>query len=93
MLFWYRSISLQIGEYRSLSLFPPRSSHTLLFFFSCSCNGLHNHDAEYGYIDVNITFGKPLLDPIYVLYEMVFPKVVINDKTSGTVIVEDIGVS
>lgn len=47
------------------------------------CNSLHTHDAEYGYIDVDISFAMPLSEPIYVLYELVFPKVVVNDKENN----------
>ena len=54
------------------------------------CNGLHTHNAEYGYIDLNIEFYVPLSEPIYVLYEMVFPKVVINDKLTNTVMSLDV---
>jgi hypothetical protein len=54
------------------------------------CNGLHNHNAEYGYIDLAISFTYPLRESIYVLYELVFPKVVINSKLTGTVAVLDI---
>lgn len=54
------------------------------------CNGVHEHDAEYGYIDVEIMFGEATPEPIYLLYEMVFPKVVVNDKRAGTVTVVDI---
>ena len=54
------------------------------------CNGLHNHDAQVGYIDLNIEFSFPLSESIYVLTEMVFPKVVVNDKASGTLAVLDI---
>ena len=51
------------------------------------CNGLHNHEGEAGFIDVQLKFSVPLPEPIYVLYEMVFNKVVLNDKQSGDVIV------
>lgn len=55
------------------------------------CNGLHNHDADYGFIDVSLRFADAgLRDPIYVLYEMVFNKVVINDKLTSNVIVLDV---
>ena len=54
------------------------------------CNGLHFHDANYGYIDVELDFSRPLNQPIYVYYEMVFPKVVVNDKLSGQVVVLDV---
>ncbi len=54
------------------------------------CNGLHFHQAEYGYIDVNIQFSQPLNEPIYVLYHKATPKVVINDKLTNHLTVLDI---
>lgn len=54
------------------------------------CNGLHNHDAEYGFIDLALEFSQPLPHPIYVLYEMVFNKVVVNDKLTNSVTVLDV---
>ena len=55
------------------------------------CNGLHNHEADYGFIDLDIKFNMPLHQPIYVLYELVFPKIIINDKMSGEVDIVDVG--
>jgi hypothetical protein len=49
------------------------------------CNGLHTHNAEYGYIDLNLDFARHLPDPVCVLYELVFPKVLINDKVNSVV--------
>ena len=51
------------------------------------CNGLHNHRGELGYIDLNIQFSLELNEPIYVIYELVFPKVIINDKMVNEVAV------
>ena len=56
------------------------------------CNGLHNHNAELGHIDVNLVWGTPLRMPITILYELVFNKVLINDKSTGTVAVVDVAV-
>jgi hypothetical protein len=53
------------------------------------CNGLHNHNAEYGFIDLELSFDHPLNEAIYVVYEMVFPKVVINDKSTNTLTILD----
>lgn len=47
------------------------------------CNGLHNHNAVMGSIDVELIFAYPLPTPIYVLYEKVFPKLMLNDRGSG----------
>ncbi len=54
------------------------------------CNMRHLHQAWYGFMDATIKFSRPLPEPIYVLYEKVFPKVVINDKLSNTLTVLDI---
>ena len=54
------------------------------------CNGLHNHNAELGYIDLDITWRTPLMEPVTVWYMMVFNKVVINDKFTSQVMVLDI---
>ena len=57
------------------------------------CNGLHNHESEYGFIDLEVHFARELWEPIYILYETVFPKMIINDKMSGEVDVIDVGSS
>ena len=54
------------------------------------CNGRHTHNAEFGFIDVYLDFEEPLPVSITVLYELMFNKVLINDKTTGTVAVVDI---
>ena len=54
------------------------------------CNMRHLHQAHYGFMDVTIEYSRPLSEPIYVLYEKVFPKVVVNDKLSNTLSVLDV---
>jgi hypothetical protein len=54
------------------------------------CNGLHNHNANYGYIDMHISFDRPLDRSIFVYYELVFPKVVVNNKVTNTVAIFDV---
>ena len=54
------------------------------------CNGAHTHNAELGYIDVNYTWAYPLPEPITILYEMTFNKVLLNDKAGGTLTVLDV---
>lgn len=54
------------------------------------CNGLHNHEPDYGYIDLQLEFALPLNEPIYVLYEKVFNRVVINDKLNNAVTFLDV---
>ena len=54
------------------------------------CNMRHLHQAHYGFMDVTIEYSRPLNEPIYVLYEKVFPKVVVNDKLSNTLSVLDV---
>lgn len=49
------------------------------------CNSLHNHMSEEGYIDLEIKFGTPLAEPIYVFYYMSFPKMIVNDSEGGKV--------
>lgn len=56
------------------------------------CNFKHNHDATTGFIDLEMTFARPLEEPIYLHYELVFPKVVINDKPSATLTIVDVAV-
>ena len=56
------------------------------------CNFEHNHDAQQGYIDVEITFASALIEPIYLHYELVFPKVVINDKGNQSLTIVDVAV-
>ncbi len=54
------------------------------------CNGLHNHNAEVGYIDVEINWARPTNMSITVLALLVFNKVLINDKNTSTVAFLDI---
>ena len=56
------------------------------------CNGVHNHNAELGHIDVNFVWDEPLPEPVTILYELVFNKVLINDKSTNTVSVVDVAV-
>ncbi len=54
------------------------------------CNMRHLHNANYGYVDCTIEFARVLPEPIYVLFEKVIPKVVVNDKLSNSLSVLDI---
>ena len=55
------------------------------------CNGAHVHNAELGYIDVNFTWGgMGLEEPITILYELMFNKLMINDKGAGQLTFVDI---
>ena len=56
------------------------------------CNNAHEHQAELGYIDLNISWARELPTPITILYELVYTKVLVNDKTSGSVAVLDVAV-
>jgi hypothetical protein len=56
------------------------------------CSGAHQHNAEFGYIDVQMAFEDALEHSVTVLYELVYNKVLMNDKTMGTVQVVDIAV-
>lgn len=83
------------GERGNLISFPAFQSGCFLLPFDLTpdkCNGFHNHNAELGHIDVNIVWGTPLPMPVTILYELVFNKVLVNDKTSGTVAVVDVAV-
>jgi hypothetical protein len=54
------------------------------------CNGVHLHDAEFGFIDLTLEWDEPLPKPIYVLYENIFNRVLINDKLTNQVQLIDI---
>ena len=54
------------------------------------CNLRHNHGADYGYIDLDLSFDVELPEPIYVIYEFVYNKVVVNDKVENEVAVLDV---
>ena len=56
------------------------------------CNQAHQHNADFGYIDVQMVFEERLTRSITILYELVYNKVVMNDKTMGTVQVVDVAV-
>ncbi len=49
------------------------------------CNGLHNHQPETGHINVRLKFSRPLAVPVTMVAELVFNKVMINDKGRGVV--------
>jgi hypothetical protein len=69
-------------------------SHSLYLSLSLSLsslsNLLHNHDADYGYIDLDLSFDVDLPEPIYVIYEFVYNKVIVNDKVENEVAVLDV---
>ncbi len=54
------------------------------------CNSLHNHAGQYGNIDVLLEWSNALAEPIYCLYELVFPKKITNNKREGYVTVSDV---
>lgn len=54
------------------------------------CNGVHYHDAVYGFIDVVLHFRKPLTDPIYLMSYQMFPKIVLSEKLISEVTAVDI---
>ncbi len=56
------------------------------------CNQLHQHQARYGFIDLFVRFSKPLRQPIYVIYETAYPRVVVNDKRNSDLAVLDVEV-
>ena len=56
------------------------------------CNGAHLHNGEYGYIDVNFVWAHELAHPITIVYEFVYNRVLVNEKTHGTVTVLDVAV-
>lgn len=54
------------------------------------CNSAHNHNAELGYMDLVFEWMEPLKEPITVLYEMMFNKALLIDKSSGQVCTVDV---
>lgn len=56
------------------------------------CNGLHNHNAQHGFIDLQLTWHKRTPEPLYIIYETVHPKVLINDRTTGQIFTLDLEV-
>lgn len=54
------------------------------------CNGIHNHKADYGYIDVEFVWAEPLPVGITVLCEKVFNKLVVNEKLTSQLTVLDV---
>jgi len=54
------------------------------------CNSAHNHNAELGYMDLHFVWDDPLPEPITVIYEMMFNKVLLNNKSTGQVDVVDV---
>jgi len=45
---------------------------------------MHNHDSEYGVIELVLEFSVPLPQPVTVIVEKQFNKVLINDKLSNS---------
>lgn len=71
------------GEKGNVISWPAFRSGAFILPFDLApdkCNGLHNHNASYGDIDVKLEFSHPLPKPIYVLYEKVFNRVLVNEK-------------
>ena len=54
------------------------------------CNGLHNHRGSEGSIEVRVDFSNPLKEAIYIIYELIYPKALINDKVEREVYVVDV---
>ncbi len=54
------------------------------------CNGLHNHEGKTGTLDVQLTFAKPLPESVTLICELVFNKMLINDKLNNRVELKDI---
>ena len=54
------------------------------------CNNAHYHRAVEGYIDLVAKFDQPLLNPIFCVYEFVYPSLVLNDKVLNEVVTVDI---
>lgn len=54
------------------------------------CNSLHHHQAQYGFIDLQLTFERNTPCPLYVIYETVHPKMLINDRVTNQVYVLDV---
>lgn len=54
------------------------------------CNGLHDHAAEYGFIDLYINFDVEIPYPVTVLYELTYSKMVVNDKGKNQLSILDI---
>lgn len=54
------------------------------------CNGLHNHEGKTGTIDLQLTFDKPLPESVTLISELVFNKMLINDKLNNRVELKDI---
>ena len=56
------------------------------------CNSLHQHNAQVGFIDLQVTWGQPLENSLYIYYYKATPKVLINDRVTGQMTTLDIGV-
>ena len=82
----------QRGNLISLSAFQAGATIIAVDLTPDRCNGMHNHNAQTGYIDCNLSFAEPLDTSITVLYELAFNKVVVNDKSRGTLAVLDVAV-
>lgn len=54
------------------------------------CNRRHNHKAEFGFIDLEVEFRQDIDNALYVFYEKVFPKMVVNDHTAQRVSIVDV---
>lgn len=54
------------------------------------CNGAHHHQCELGYIKLTAEFARPLAQPIYIVYKMIFPKIITVNKARGSVEISDV---
>lgn len=81
------------GEKGNIISWPAFKSGTFIIPFDLEpdkCNGEHDHEAQYGDIDVRLEFSHQTTYPIYVLYEMMFPRVLSNFKTVKEHVVSDV---
>ncbi len=82
----YENTGCVDGDRGNIVSYPAFMSGSFIIPFDLTpdlCNSLHNHDAKFGYIDLTVSWAIPLPEPIYILYEQVFSRVLVNDKLNN----------
>ncbi len=90
----YDNTGASSGEKGNIITWQAYQGGTFLVPFDLTpdkCNGVHQHNAQVGFIDVVLNFAEQLPAPIYVYYYKGTPKVLVNDRATGQMASFDIG--
>ncbi len=90
----YDNTGASSGEKGNIIMWQAYQGGTFLVPFDLTpdkCNGVHQHNAQVGFIDLVLNFAEQLPAPIYVYYYKGTPKVLVNDRATRQMPSFDIG--